>query len=622
MFSWGGQSLNPLAGVSTGPAPEARSRSPRQSQSQPVPSHDDFAGHGHLPSPANVTPGNVQPWVTGSAVADAWMPANLEHDVLDQLAEMPAAKRKSVILGMMKNPPTNPNSWAKACVRNWREQMFERQAAGGPSPHTGMRSTGSSEQRIGSCSHYSTPNGHVSPHGALMQGPPLSAQSESMARAITGVRRQGPLFPDLPRSPAQWVQSAWTLWHTSKSNFCALIHAQLGDAVRGRFQVMPPQDQLHIGFGVMLAADTSMDLDQLVSGWCDRYDLLNNGIVSTPVPPVGTPTPGAQLSVQFILCGGVLASSNILTWVAMQCMHSCRPDLRIDLKPVIEVGYREVDVRVARGMLSSGFCDARSDAGCTPAVLNDAVIRFLPEWKEKSTKIVFVIQVPNDQNSQSRVSVAGGSPIHSKALRHLFHFRKSIATISDDLGHSNVATVVFASSTTSEVLRSELSELFGRVVEGVSTTLKYNEFAESPVVFTNPTQLSVAKNTTLAPESDKIDGWIFNSTALRSLGPAALPLNPNTLSRNACAHLLKERMLLPQEEDLLQAAKMKHAITGELRLPSRDFFGRLLGLEGSPVLKIVNEQFKCHQWIIPSTGGPAPSGLRGGEACGQSRYLS
>ncbi len=123
MFSWGGQSLNPLAGVSTGPAPEARSRSPRQSQSQPVPSHDDFAGHGHLPSPANVTPGNVQPWVTGSSVADSWMPANLEPDVLDQLAEMPASKRKSVILGMMKNPSTNPNSWASMCSQLARTDL-------------------------------------------------------------------------------------------------------------------------------------------------------------------------------------------------------------------------------------------------------------------------------------------------------------------------------------------------------------------------------------------------------------------------------------------------------------------------------------------------------------------
>jgi hypothetical protein len=132
--------------------------------------------------------------------------------------------------------------------------------------------------------------------------------------------------------------------------------------------------------------------------------------------------------------------------------------------------------------------------------------------------------------------------------------------------------------------------------------------------------LSVVKNTTPVPETDKLDGWIFNSEALRGMGSTALPLNPESLSRNACAQLLGERMLSPQEERLLSISKMKHEITGELRLPSRDFFGRQLGLEGSPVMKIVNEQFKCHQWIIPSTGGAAPAGLKGGEACGQSRY--
>ncbi len=78
-------------------------------------------------------------------------------------------------------------------------------------------------------------------------------------------------------------------------------------------------------------------------------------------------------------------------------------------------------------------------------------------------------------------------------------------------------------------------------------------------------------------------------------------------------------MLQPQEEDLLKIAKTKHDVTGELRLPSRDFFARQLGFEGSPLMKIVNEQFKCHQWIIPSTGGAAPGALKGGEACGQSR---
>jgi hypothetical protein len=229
--------------------------------------------------------------------------------------------------------------------------------------------------------------------------------------------------------------------------------------------------------------------------------------------------------------------------------------------------------------------------------------------------------VPNVPASTSSALDSDAMMIHGSDLRHLFHIRKSIETITSDLGQSNVATVAFASPHISEVLRSDLSELFGNVVEGVDSTLKYNDFATLPVVFTNPVQLSVVKNTTPGTESDKLDGWIFNSAALRSFGKAAMPLNPETLSKNASAHLLGERMLQSQEENLLKIAKMKHEITGELRLPSRDFFGRHLGFEGSPLMnKILNEQFKCHQWIIPSTGGVAPGGLKGGEACGQSRY--
>jgi hypothetical protein len=75
-----------------------------------------------------------------------------------------------------------------------------------------------------------------------------------------------------------------------------------------------------------------------------------------------------------------------LTWVAMQCVGYCRPDLRIDLMPVIEVGYREVDVRVARAVFNAQACLARSDAGVTPGGLNDAITGFLQEWKQKKPR--------------------------------------------------------------------------------------------------------------------------------------------------------------------------------------------------------------------------------------------
>jgi hypothetical protein len=618
MFSWGGESLSPLIGASTLPSAERpRSRSPHAARSQPTPLNSPSSGMSAGSPSVTGAAATVGSWTTGNINIDVWMSGQLEPEVLMQLSEIPLSKRKSIVIGMMKTPPTNPNSWAKACLRNFREQQFERQVAGGSSPHIRMGSTGSPGQ--GLSRNYGSPQGHES-HGAMMQGPPLSAFADGMLQEVTGGRREGPLFPDLNNTPDRWVSSAWTLWQNSKSNFLAEIHSQLGEVVRHRFQVLPPRDQLHIGFCLMLAACIGRDLDQLVNGWCDRYDSLTNGIVLSPVMGASAPVACSSLSVQFILCGGVLASSNVLVWVAMQCVTSCRPDLRFDLKPVIEVGYREVDVRMARAAFNAKACLPRSDAGIMPCGLDDAVIGFLPEWKEKNTKVIFVIQVPNVPASTNSVPDSDVGQIHGPALRHLFHFRKSIASVTSDLGLSNVATVAFASPDTSDDLRSALSELFGNAVEGVGSTLKYNDFAASPVVFANPVQLSVVKNTSPAAESNKVDGWIFNSEALRSLGSTALPLNPQTLSRNASAHLLGERSLLPNEERLLKIAKMKHEITGELRLPSRDFFGRQLGFEGSPVMKIINEQFKCHPWIIPSTGGAAPPGLKGGEACGQSRY--
>ena len=314
---------------------------------------------------------------------DTWMSEQIEEGVLTSLADIPLSKRKSIVIGMMKQMPKNPNSWVKACLRNFHEQVFERQVTGGASPNFGMRPNGTPPSVP---SPYQGMQAGQPSHGSLMQGPPLSSISESMVRQITGRGREGPLSPVVTGTPDKWVHSAWTLWQNNKSHFCAEIHSQLGEVVRGRFQGMPARDQLHIGFGLMLAASTGMDLDQLVNSWCDRYDALSNGIVLTPAPTTAATSSPSQLSVQFILCGGVLASSNVLTWVAMQCVGYCRPDLRIDLMPVIEVGYREVDVRVARAVFNAQACLARSDAGVTPGGLNDAITGFLQEWKQKKPR--------------------------------------------------------------------------------------------------------------------------------------------------------------------------------------------------------------------------------------------
>ena len=130
--------------------------------------------------------------------------------------------------------------------------------------------------------------------------------------------------------------------------------------------------------------------------------------------------------------------------------------------------------------------------------------------------------MPNSQASTNSETDCDARQIHGPALRHLFHLRKSIATITSGLGPSDVSTVAFASPGTSGVLRSELAELCGNVVDGVDSTLKYNDFAGSP----NPVHLSFVKNTSPVAENNKIDGWIFNAEGLRGLGNTALPLNP------------------------------------------------------------------------------------------------
>jgi hypothetical protein len=380
MFSWGGQSLSPLIGNSTLTLAERpRSRSPRPGQSQPTPLNSPSALHAAGSSGANTSSAAVPTWGTGNLNLDSWMTAQLEPELLTQLAEIPLSKRKSIVIGMMKNPPSNANSWAKACLRNYREQQWERQVSGGTPSPSGMRSTGSAAQGVSL--NYGSPQGPAM-HGLMMQGPPISATAGAMAHEITGGRRAGPLFP--PLTPDRWVAAAWTLWQNSKSNFLAEIHSQLGEVARDRFQVMPPQDQIQIGFCMMLASSTGMDLDQLVNSWCDRYDALTSGIAPTPVSGPSAQVPCSPLSVQFILCGGVLALPNIMTWVAMQCVNSCRPDLRIDLNPIIEVGYREVDVRMARALFKFQACLTRSEVGITPCGLNDAVTEFLPEWKKRT----------------------------------------------------------------------------------------------------------------------------------------------------------------------------------------------------------------------------------------------
>jgi hypothetical protein len=93
------------------------------------------------------------------------------------------------------------------------------------------------------------------------------------------------------------------------------------------------------------------------------------------------------------------------------------------------------------------------------------------------------------------------------------------------------------------------------LLKALSPTIRYNDFVVSLFVFSNPVELSSVKNTRPALDSDKVDGWIFNSGGLRSLGNSVLPFDPVTLCRNAYAQLLGERTLLPQEENLLKNSK-------------------------------------------------------------------
>jgi hypothetical protein len=80
--------------------------------------------------------------------------------------------------------------------------------AGRTSDHLRMVATGAAAQ----CGqrNLSSPPGYET-HGAMMQGPPISAFADGMAREFTGGRREGLLFPTLNSTPDRWVSSAWTL---------------------------------------------------------------------------------------------------------------------------------------------------------------------------------------------------------------------------------------------------------------------------------------------------------------------------------------------------------------------------------------------------------------------------
>jgi hypothetical protein len=117
--------------------------------------------------------------------------------------------------------------------------------------------------------------------------------------------------------------------------------------------------------------------------------------------------------------------------------------------------------------VSSKACLPHSDAALAPCGLNDAVNQCLPVWKENNTKVIFVIQVPKLSTHVTSGSDVEGHQIHGTLLRHLFHLRKSIVTTSSGLGHSNVASIAFASLMISTVLRLGLADMFGNVVEGV-----------------------------------------------------------------------------------------------------------------------------------------------------------
>lgn len=591
-------------GTSVGPGESGRSRSP---SARPMP---PLVGTG---TTCDANPGGLA-WGTGSAAADAWLNGQaVDPDVLARFANVPQIRRKSIILRCMQKPPDNLAAWLNACSRNHADSELERRLAGGASV---QRAASPAPPVVGVPAVLA---GHERAPGAGMAMPDTGSSAHGVATVAA------PTSVVLPeRSPPSLSHELFKHWPMNKSELISEVTSCLQPDTLGQVLSLWPTDQSAFAFAVMIAAPEDPEGREVaLQQWLRRLSRLrDNSPASASVSVVSASSSACKLRVQ-IVTGGFPASLAAMVIGALQkILPKFHTNIAWEFAPVIIIVPEEpADLEVKE--MCGRFGIAVHDTIKTFQDFANKLEDLWAQWNESSTKIITLTNIAPSLVGRRVLPKLQEADLHSRDIRWVWLMIMASQAMRSRLGDTGVADLLLAPEQADPQLDEALGHLWGaRLAPRSGHALKPGLVVRSQV-WSTPSNFSVM-SVVEHPKDPAlpIDGWTGPSAEqLEATARNGAPL-PSVVAKLAVTKFFQERELTPHEVQVLQTFCMTH-VSGEKRFPSRAWWLRVYGLEGTPTASALTETFQpCLGVMISTTGKAAPPGLLAAicQPCGRDRY--
>lgn len=546
--------------------------------------------------------------ITEIKSADEWCEKNVDDpEVLAAFMELPLIKRQEITLKCMKSPPTAPNAWFMACVRNHRTNLLVKQARQGASVHNrplpGVRQEGppigalSSEARTG-------------PQRSAVVSPSPSIRSDAMM--------QDPHGAHTPRSalvPA-WSEILLSHWPNQKSQLVSEFMSLLDNDTLTLVQSLPPQTLAAMAFTLAVAGSSADSAGAQVANWVQRYSSKDQPRSNDATSPPSQSIQDAAVTIQLVMFAPDKVTAHIFLKVFLHAVEKLASS-KVSFLPMIVVSPSAELFKSSSSHAQRHRVEVNSSVA-TKEALSNFVTTNKAKFRENNIKTMMVTLVRADALQASTVSSPStAAALHSDAFRDMWAMVNCCEDLRAEVGDDNVAELVMTPSSITSEQQEKMEKLIGARVNASQS--QYDGVASIPAVFACPRNVCVVQCMSEQSDSVATENWILTrqpkvSSSVVSGGVA------KTIGHLTELRVFGERPLTAAEEEFLESFAETHSQTGEVRLAPRQVWLRWWNLSKSPLQQICDDEFPCFGHILTVTGMRCDPSSPSARMCGRDRY--
>lgn len=455
-----------------------------------------------------------------------------------------------------------------------------------------------------------------------------STPSSEIATAPSSYGTGTSVETSVPVGSSAAMAAAIRMSETNPSRMIRNMLMLMDTQSRANLLVMTPKQQLSVAVASYLSTFDDNSLPDHIKSILSRMVAVQQGEVQSSA--TGSLSPGStasvaskkSISLQLIFVGGELCVGLLSALVAHQRLQKMNPEVSIQILPVMEFKQVGTNIKTFRNLEAAGLGISYDSHFPRPLdELEQMVQSKLPLWQQSDTKVVLVSFLPLPTTPVFVATPTFQSFLHTETLRSIWQIRNTMNRITETLG-INMASLVFTPSDFSVGLQEDLTTIFGDHIPNFGD-IKYNELHPTMHCYAIPKGLQIVRGNETQPWKAEMIAWEVCNSRLSALAASNVLISPSRLINLSVTKVFAERDLTDEEADYLDAFQMRHTLSGETRLMSRDFWFHLYGISEAAVITAINEAYgQCLRWIAISTGTAIDQGAPGGEACGRSRYCT